>query len=65
MYQERHELLRVVNDVIVQASHDKGECYGVSKCAEIVFERGKIVRGEGLEVLEERMKTMDPEKSEI
>ena len=28
-------------------------------------ERGKIVRGEGLEVLEERMKMMDPDKYEI
>ena len=30
-----------------------------------MFERGKMVRGEGLEVLEERMKTMDPDKNEI
>ena len=36
----------------------------ISKCAETVFERGKMVR-EGLEVLEERMKTMDPDKNEI
>ena len=31
----------------------------------LVFERGKMVRGEGLEVLEERMKTMDPDENEI
>ena len=37
----------------------------VSKCAEIVFEHGKIVRGEGLEVLEKRMKKMNPDKNEI
>ena len=30
-----------------------------------MFERGKMVTGEGLEVLEERMKTMDPDKNEI
>ena len=35
------------------------------KCAEIVIERGKMVRGEGLPVLEERMKTMDPDENEI
>ena len=29
------------------------------KCAEIIFEHGKIVGEEGLQVLEERMKTMD------
>ena len=65
VYQESHELLRVVNEVIVQASHDTGACYGVSRCAELVFERGKMVRAEGLEVLEERMRAMDPDKNEI
>ena len=65
VYQESHEILRDVNEVIVQASHDTGACYGVSKCAEIVFERGKMVRGKRLEVLEERMKTMDPDENEI
>ena len=43
VYQESHEILRDVNDVIVQASPDNRACYGVSKCAEIVFERGKTV----------------------
>ena len=51
--------------MIVQASHDTGACYGVSKCAEIIFEHGTVVRGEGLQVLEERMKTMDPDETEI
>ena len=65
VYQESHEILRDAIEVIVQASYDTGACYGVSKCAEIIFQHGKIVRGEGLELLEERMKTMDPEKNEI
>ena len=65
VYQESHELLRDVNEVTVQANHNTGACYGVSKCAEIVFERGKMVRGEGLKVLEERTKTMDPDENEI
>ena len=30
-----------------------------------MFEHGKMVRGEGLPVLEERMKTMDPDENEI
>ena len=63
MYQESHEILRDVNEVIVQARHDTGACYGVLKCAEIVLESGNMVRGEGLEVLEERMKTMDPDEN--
>ena len=39
VYQESHEILRDVNEVILQASHDTGACYGVFKWAEIVFER--------------------------
>jgi len=58
-------MLKEVNEVIVQASYDTGACYGVSKCADIVFDHGNMVKGEGLPVLEERMKTMDPDKNEI
>ena len=65
VYQESHKALKDVNEIIVQASHDTGACYGVAKCAEIVFEHGKMVRGEGLKVLEERMKTIDPDENEI
>ena len=54
-----------MNEIIVQASHDTGACYGVSKCAEIIYQNGKMVRGEGLQVLEERMKTMNPDENEI
>ena len=64
-YQESHEIIKEVNEIIVQASLDIGACYGVAKFAEIVFERGKMVRGEGLPVLEERMKTMEPDENEI
>ena len=43
-----------MNEIIVQASHETRVCYGVAKCAEIVFECRKMVKGEGLLVLEER-----------
>ena len=65
VYQEIHKALKDVNEIIVQASHDTGACYGVAKCAEIVFEHGKMVRGEGLKVLGERMKTIDPDENKI
>ena len=65
VYQESHNVLKNVNKIIVQASHEAGACYGVSKCAEIIFEQGKMMRGEGLQVLEERMKTMDPDENDI
>ena len=45
VYQESHEILKEVNEAIVQASHDTGACYGISKCAEIIFERGKMIKG--------------------
>ena len=64
-YQENHETLKDVNEIIVQASYDTGACYGVAKCAEIVLERGKMVRGEGLQMLKERMESMDPDENEI
>ena len=65
VYQESHETLKVVNEIIVQASHDTGACYGVSKCAEIIFQNGRMVRGEGLQVLNERMKTLNPDENEV
>ena len=65
VYQESHNLLKEINEVIVQASLDTGACYGVSKCTEIVFEHGKIVKGEGLQVLQERMKTLNPDQEEM
>ena len=64
-YQESHQKLKDINEMLVQASHDTGACYGVSKCAEIIFEHGKMIKGKGLQVLEERMQTMDPDENEI
>ena len=64
-YQESHKTLKDVNEIIVQASHDMGASYGVSKCAEVVSEHGKVTKGKELQVLEENMKTMDPDENEI
>ena len=52
VYQESRKILKDVNEMIVQASSDTGACYGVAKCAEIVFERVKMVKGEGQQVYE-------------
>ena len=65
VYQKNHEKMVAVNNAIVQASADTGAMYGVKKCAEMVFEHGEMVKGEGLEVLEERMEALDPEKDEF
>ena len=53
--------MKSVKEMIVQASNDTGACYGVAKCAEVVFERGKMVKGEGFQMLNERMKSIDPD----
>ena len=50
---------------IVLDSHKTRACYGVSKCVKTIFEHGKIVRGESLQVLEQRMKTMDSDENKI
>ena len=65
VYQESHQKLEVVNEIIVKASMDTGACYGVKKCAEIVFKKGRMIKGEGLTVLEEKMKALDPSRNEI
>ena len=54
----------MVNKTIVKASQDTGACYRVKKCAEIVFNRGRMVKAEGLDVLAERMKALDPKQNE-
>ena len=64
-YQENQQKLEIANETIVKASMDTGACYGVKKCAEIVFKKGKMIKGEGLTVLEEKMKARDPNKNEI
>ena len=51
--------------MIVKASIDTGACYRVKKCAEIVFRKSKMIKGEGLAVLEEKMDALDPNKNEI
>ena len=42
---------------IYQENHKRLEV--ASEIVEIVFERGKVIKGEGLQVLQERMKTID------
>ena len=63
IYQESHRKLEVVNEMIVKASRDTGACYGVKKCAEIVCRKGKIIKGEGMAVLEEKVDALDSNKN--
>ena len=65
LYPESHKTLKDVIEMIVHESNETGACYGVVKCAETIFEKGKMVKDEDLQVLNERMKIMDPNENEI
>ena len=64
LYQEDEESLELVHDTIVQASFDTGARYGVKKCAEVVFRKGVMVKGNGLSIMEDRMKSLDPDNGD-
>ena len=53
--QESHKVPKVVNEIIVQESEYTATCYGMSNCVE----HGKMVREEGIPVLDKRIETMD------
>ena len=38
-HQQNHQKLKMVNEILIQASMDTGVIYGVKKCAEIVFKK--------------------------
>ena len=65
IYQGNHQKLEIVNEMIVKASMDTGACCRVKKCAEIVFRRGTMFKGQGLAVLEEKIEALEPNKNEI
>ena len=64
-YQKSRLELEVVNEMNVKPSMDTGTCFGVKKCAEIVFRKGKMTKSKGLAVLEEKMDAVDPKKNKI
>ena len=41
---------------------DTGTCNGVKKCEEIVFRKVKMIKGEELAVLKEKMDLLDPKQ---
>ena len=50
VYHESHKKLEVANEIIVKVGMDIGACYGVKKCVEVIFNNGKMVKGEGLNI---------------
>ena len=51
--------MKEVIKIIVQANHDTRACYRVAKEIE------KMIKGKGLQVFQERMKTMTHDQKEI
>ena len=65
LYQENEEMLELVNDTIAQASYNTGARYGVKKCAEAVYKGENMIKGKGLDIMEEKMKSMDPDEGDF
>ena len=65
IYQDSHQKSEVVNEMFVKASMDTGACYGLKKCADILFRKGNIIKEEEWAVLEEKLDTLDSNKNEI
>ena len=45
-------------------SQDTGMTFGVLKCAEVVYKRGKMTKGEGLQIDNNKAECLDPEDNE-
>jgi hypothetical protein len=56
--------LQRANSLIGKVSTAMGMKFGISKCAEIVYRRGKMVKAEGLELKEGLVKALNPEEDE-
>ena len=55
----------MANEILVQANVDARAIDGVKQCAEIVFKNGGIMKGEGLQMLQETRKALDSNENEI
>ena len=65
MYEESHKRHEIVTEIIVNLSSDTEGCYGVENCAEVMFKDGKMIKGMGLDILQEKMRVLDPNENEI
>ena len=65
IYQDSHQKFEVVNEMFLKASMDTGACYGVKKCADILFRKGNMIKEEEWAVLEKKLDTLDSNKNEI
>ena len=63
-YEQNHQKLKMTYEILPQKSMNTGAIYGVKKCAEIVFTNSRIIKGEGSQILQERIKALYPNENE-
>ena len=64
VYQESEEELKVVNEILVQASKDTGARYGVKKCCKAIYKHGQLIETDGLDIDGELTDVLDPKKGD-
>jgi hypothetical protein len=65
LVQTSEEDLMRANSIVAESSEAMGMRFGVTKCAEILYRRGKMVKGRGLMLKEGVLEALDPEKEEF
>ena len=50
--------------IVTGISQNTGMTFGVSKCAEVVYKRGKMTKGEELQIDNSKAEFLDPEAAE-
>ena len=56
--------LQETNMIVTGISQDTGMTFGVSKCAEVLYKRGKMTKGKGLQIDNNKAEYLDPESAE-
>ena len=64
-YQQNHQKLKKANEILVQASMDTGAIYRLKNVLKLYLKNGRIIKAEGLQILQKRMKALDPNENEI
>ena len=52
------------NSIVTSLSQHVGMTFGITKCAEVVYKRGKMTKGEGLLIDNSKAECLDPETAE-
>jgi hypothetical protein len=63
--QPSEEDLIKANSIVAETSHSMGMRFGVTKCAEILYRRGKMVKGHGMKLKEGTLEALDPDRAEF